>query len=148
MKLYPIPGGDWAGTEADWKKAMKAKGLDPKQFEETKSREVPTGKKELMEFLTFYGVDVYRMAGETTVPNAAPAAPSAPDLDALRALHNPGGVRPSDLATVDTTAPLAPIASAAPTTDLDAVFAAAPIGQQLQLAVVAIDGALSLLSPR
>lgn len=82
MKLYPIPGGGWAGTEADWKRRMKAAGLDPKEFEKTKTREVPTGKKELMEFLEFFGVDVYRLPqGSTTV--------STVDVDALRRQHNP-----------------------------------------------------------
>lgn len=84
MKLYPIPGGTWAGTEADWKKALKALGLDHKNFEATKTREVPTGKKELMEFLTFYNVDVYRLGDGTTM-----SAPAAVDVEALRAQHNP-----------------------------------------------------------
>jgi hypothetical protein len=83
MKLYPVPGGGWEGTEADWKKAMKAKGLDPKAFEDRKTREVPTGKKELMEFLTFFQVDVIRLdAGDIVV---APAV----DLAELQAKHNP-----------------------------------------------------------
>lgn len=84
MKLYPVPGGTWAGTEADWKKALKALGLDPKNFEASKTREVPTGKKELMEWLTFYSVDVYRL-GDGGIPAPAPAV----DVDALRAQHNP-----------------------------------------------------------
>lgn len=83
MKLYPVPGGGWEGTEADWKKAMKAKGLDPKQFDATKTREVPTGKKELMEFLTFFSVDVYRTG------TAAPTPTPTVDVEALRAEHNP-----------------------------------------------------------
>lgn len=83
MKLYPIPGGGWAGTEADWKKGMKLAGYDPKAFEDTKTREVPTGKKELMEFLTFFGVDVYKLPAGTTV--STPAV----DVAALRAEHNP-----------------------------------------------------------
>jgi hypothetical protein len=84
MKLYPVPGGTWEGTEADWKKAMKAAGHDPKAFEATKTREVPTGKKELMEFLTFFAVDPYRTGRgvpATTVP--------AVDVEALRREHNP-----------------------------------------------------------
>lgn len=86
MKLYPIPGGGWAGTEADWKAGMKARGLNPKDFEATKTREVPTGKKELMEFLTFFAVDVYRTGTDTVVTGGAPV-----DVDALREQHNPTG---------------------------------------------------------
>lgn len=123
MKLYPIPGGEWAGTEADWKKAMKARGYDPKLFEATKTREVPTGKKELMEFLTFFAVDVYRSGGVplTTVP--------AVDVDALRRQHNPDA---PDLA------PAAP-ASQELGGDLTQAFLAAPIRLQAELAVGLID---------
>lgn len=123
MKLYPIPGGKWAGTEADWKKEMKAAGLDPKQFEDTKTREVPTGKKELMEFLTFFAVDVYRTGGQpiTTVP--------AIDVDALRRQHNPDA---PDL-------PPAPTSAPSPDKPLAELFEAAPIKVQAELAVGFID---------
>lgn len=144
MKLYPLPGGDWAGTEADWKKAMKAQGLDPKLFEATKTREVPTGKKELMEFLIFFGVDVYRL------PGGATQAATPVDVEALRALHNPGaGVKPSELAAIADggekpfergfEAGTQRVANSRP--DLDQMFEAASISHQLQLAVNAIDRA-------
>lgn len=137
MKLYPLPGGDWAGTEADWKKGMKAAGLNPKDFPNP-TREVPTGKKELMEFLTFFAVDVYRTGG-------APAQTPV-DIDALRALHNPqpgDGPRPSDLTreltTMSKQTPHALIGIA-----LDDAFIAAPFRQQAQLVVAFIDTACQL----
>lgn len=126
MRLYPCPGGTWEGTEADWKKAMKAQGLDPKLFEDTKTREVPTAKKDLLEFLNFFAVDVFRTT-EATVPVV--------DVGALRALHNP---------SADDSAP-PPVAVHF---DLDAAFEAAPIGQQLRLAVVAIDTANAEIAGR
>jgi hypothetical protein len=90
MKLYPIPGGTWAGTEADFKKACKARGIDAKTLRG--AREVPTGKAELLEFLNFNAVDVYRTApGDTVVQ------PTRVDPAALQAEHNP-----------DPAAPLAP----------------------------------------
>lgn len=95
MRLYPVPGGTWAGTEAEWKKAMKARGLDPKAFEATKTREVPTAKADLMEFLNFYALDVYRLGDQANAVVAA--APEQVDVDALRALHNPSAPRPSTL---------------------------------------------------
>jgi hypothetical protein len=33
---------------------MKAKGFNPKEFDATKTREVPTAKADLMEFLNFF----------------------------------------------------------------------------------------------
>ena len=131
--MYPVPGGTWEGTEADWKKAMKAKGLNPKDFEETKTREVPTGKKELMEFLTFFAVDVYRTGGAAPEPTV--------DVDALRALHNPGaGPRPSDLAPVptDNGEPVIGTDYAVPGT-LEQQFEAAPIRRQAGMVVAFID---------
>ena len=133
MRLYPVPGGTWEATEADWKKAMKAKGLNPKDFDATKARDVPTGKKELIEFLNFYAVDVYRTGDE---------APTVVDVDALRALHNPAAVRPSTLA--EGTEP----ASRPSSTDLDDMFMNAPLGQQLRLSVAAIDAAVLKLNSR
>lgn len=125
MRLYPIPGGTWAGTDADWKKEMKAAGLNPKEFEATKTREVPTGKKELMEFLTFFAVDVFRHPGAATGTNFVV---ERVDVDALRAEHNPDAVDATDAGT--------------PTeqlTDLVALFDAAPVKLQAQLAVAFID---------
>lgn len=133
MRLYPVPGGEWAGTEADWKAAMKAKGLNPKEFEATKTREVPTGKKELMEFLTFFAVDVYRTGGGS--------AQAPVDVEALRAIHNPDGVRPSALEASTTEPKLTGTA-------LDEAFRAAPLGQQSQLAVEFIDNAMRKIEGR
>lgn len=136
MRLYPVPGGTWEGTEADWKKAMKAKGLDPKAFEGTKTREVPTAKKDLMEFLTFFGVDVYRTG--TGSPTTVPDEPEV-DVEALRAIHNPTaaqqvakqipcghGDAPDDRGPV-------------PSGTLAEMFAAAPIKVQAEIAVAFID---------
>ncbi len=136
MKLYPLPGGDWAGTEIDWKAAMKAKGLDPKEFEATKIREVPTGKKELMEFLTFFGVDVYRLPG-----GAAPAA--KPDIvvdhAALQARHNPDA---PDLAP--TPEPKAIVTNTmGQVLNLAELFEAAPIRVQAELVVSFADRAVA-----
>lgn len=115
MKLYPIPGGGWAGTEADWKAGMKARGLNPKDFEATKTREVPTGKKELMEFLTFFAVDVYRTG------TAAPAAPAdtVVDVEALRAEHNPDPAAPRTPVETTTEATLSRIDN--PGVDVDGI---------------------------
>lgn len=127
MKLYPIPGGGWAGTEADWKAGMKARGLNPKDFEATKTREVPTGKKELMEFLTFFAVDVYRTGGDIVVTGAA-----AVDVEALRAAHNPDPDAP----------PPAPVVTGTigrDHVDLVQLFTEAPIKLQAELAVGFID---------
>lgn len=134
MKLYPVPGGTWEGTEADWKKAMKAKGLNPKDFEATKTKEVPTGKKELMEFLNFFAVDVYRTGSAAPAPTV--------DVEALRALHNPGaGPRPSDLHP-DQTSPMTVERErfeGAPTGSLEEQFEAAPIRRQAGIVVAFID---------
>jgi hypothetical protein len=114
MKLYCTPGGTWAGNEKDWKAALKAEGIDHKTVTQ-KVVEVPTSKPELLEFLTFYNVNCVS-PGQTGEP-PAPQAPPSPQ----------------------------PVASPAPTgvsaSDLDQLFAAAPIGQQLRLAVAAIDHA-------
>lgn len=126
MRLYPIPGGDWAPTEADWKKAMKARGLDPKQFEATKTREVPTGKKELMEFLIFFGVDVYR----TGVGAPAEAVVAGPDPDAPPA-PKPAGIK-------------SPIELGYQPLNLPELFEAAPIRVQAELVVAFADRAVKL----
>lgn len=114
MKLYPIPGGGWAGTEADWKAAMKAKGLNPKDFEATKTREVPTGKKELMEFLTFFAVDVYRTGSAPITTGPAPV-----DVDALRDQHNPAPDAPRTPVETTTEATLSRIDN--PGIDVDGI---------------------------
>lgn len=131
MKLYAIPGGTWAGTEADWKRQMKAAGHNPKDFEATKTREIPTAKAELMEFLNFFAVDVYRSG--TTRPVAAPD--TVVDVEALRAEHNPDPAATIDDQPLDTTK-----------FDLDAAFRAAPLGQQLTLASLACEAGYQKLA--
>jgi len=139
MKLYPIPGGLWAGTEADWKKQMKARGLNPKDFEASKTREVPVAKADLLEWLNFFAVDVYRNGGAaTTVPEAA--EPPV-DVGALRALHNPTAAQQVAQQLQDPGADRGPLM-------LQTLFDNAPIGAQLQLATAAIDNALTQLAPR
>lgn len=127
MKLYPVPGGIWAGTEADWKAALKAKGLDHKHFRDSDgkplTREVPTGKKELIEFLTFFAVDVFRTGGAPT-PTTVPAV----DVEALRRQHNPEGAEPAP----------APAPAEFHGT-LEQQFVAAPLKVQAELAVGLID---------
>lgn len=142
MKLYPVPGGTWEGTEADWKKALAALGLDHKKFRDSDgkplTKEVPTGKKDLMEFLTFYTVDVYRTGGAaptTTVP--------AIDVEALRRQHNPDApdLPPAPIER----APAGDPPTRSMTTDqLTAEFNAAPIRVQAELVVGFADRAASL----
>lgn len=129
MKLYTTPGGQWAGTEKDWKAALKAEGIDPKTYDGRRQIEIPTSKAELMEFLTFYNVNVINPGAPPVVEagGGAPtplAPPPVPDVEALRALHNPEA-HPTP----------------APTTvpNLDAAFRAAPIAKQVELAVNLLD---------
>lgn len=142
MKLYTTPGGQWAGTEKDWKAAMKAEGIDTKTYAGRKQVEVPTSKAELMEFLTFHNVNVVN-PGTLSVVGAAGtgASPPAPvpaasvDVEALRALHNPEaspGFNPE-------LAPPPPPATTMP--DLDELFEAAPLARQLHLASLACENA-------
>lgn len=118
MKLYQSPGGTWAGTEKDWKAAVKAEGLDPKHIDR-RIVEVPTSKAELMEFLTLHNVNA--ISPKTGVPTAV-----APQ------------VTPPPPPAVDSRVTTVP--------DLDTAFEAAPIRQQLRLAVVAIDTATARLN--
>lgn len=122
MKLYHTPGGHWSGTEKDWKAAMKAEGRDPKTAT-IKTREVPTDKAGLMEFLTFFNVRCIQPAAATVIevaPQARPPAPQEPVVNGC-ATTVPG--------------------------DLDALFLAAPLRKQLTLAVQAIDAADAQLHP-
>lgn len=117
MKLYCTPGGTWAGNEKDWKDAMKDEGLDPKAATR-KIVEVPVSKAELMEWLTFHNVN--------------PIAPRA--LSAQPAIAPP----------VSNPTPPAPAAGGHPIPQgsaLDDAFAAAPLGQQLDLASIAVSNA-------
>jgi hypothetical protein len=115
MKLYQTPGGTWAGSEKDWSDAMKAEGLSPKAYKDRKTVEVPTSKAALMEFLTFHNVNVVNPA-----PVAAPQPPLPP-------------ARPPEATTASQ--PL----------DLDDLFEAAPLAQQLHLASLACENARSAI---
>ena len=87
MKLYQTPGGTWAGSEKDWKAAMKAEGADPKAMTRN-TVDVPTSKAELMEFLTFNSVNVLNPreavasepagGGETPPTPSSSAVPASP----------------------------------------------------------------------
>ena len=117
---------------------MKAKGLNPKDYEATKTREVPTGKKELMEFLTFFAVDVYRTPGGAAPSTTVPAV----DVDALRALHNPDAqdnVRPPRAGSDEVPTPVVTGAAGRDHVDLVQLFTEAPVRVQAELAVGLID---------
>lgn len=124
MKLYCTPGGTWAGTEADYKKALKAEGVDAKSVTRPQV-DVPTDKKGLLEFLTFHGVNpIGGYSVSQVVGDGASPLPPAPS----------------------------PAAPAAPTTeageqDLDALFDEAPLRDQLRLAMFAINKAKAQLAP-
>lgn len=135
MKLYTTPGGQWAGTEKDWKAALKAEGIDAKTYDGRRQIEIPTDKAGLMEFLTFYNVNVIdpgaHPAIEAVGGGASPPAPSsaAVDVEALRALHNPEA------------APPPPTVPSTTMSDLDELFEAAPLARQLHLASLACENA-------
>lgn len=83
MKLYTTPGGQWAGTEKDWKDALRSEGVDPKTYTGRRQVEVPTQKAALMEFLTFHNVNVIDPIGSRAAapPAVAPqeeVSPPAP----------------------------------------------------------------------
>ena len=115
---------------------MKAEGSDPKAASR-RLVEVPTDKPGLMEFLTFHNVNVVN-PGARPGPEVAtggapapqpPASPvAAPDVDALRAEYNPEAVPTT-------------VSFPSERIDLDALFLAAPLGQQLTLAGLACENA-------
>ena len=124
--IYQTPKGQYAASEKEWREKMKAEGSDPKQASR-KSINVPTAKADLMQFLEFHNVNLlYPVPPRLVVPEGLDAPlPDSPG-DVIE-------VRP----TTVTEAP----------GDLDALFEAAPIRQQLRLAVSAIDAAdVALLS--
>lgn len=122
MKLYQTPGGTWAGSEKDWKAAMKAEGSDPKAVER-KIVEVPTDKPGLMEFLTFHNVNVIS-------PGAAPQAEAV------------GGASQPPIPETPPAAPPPPtVPRLVESVALDEAFMAAPLGQQLTLAQLALEEA-------
>lgn len=111
MRLYCTPGGTWAGSEKDYKAAMKAEGADPKSVDR-KQVDVPTSKPELMEFLTFHRVNPIN-------PNASISGTTVSDSEPVAAFAVSGA------------------ASAA----LDELFEAAPLARQLHLAALACENA-------
>jgi hypothetical protein len=122
MKLYATPGGTWAGNEKDWKAAMRAEGIDLKNYKGRVTVEVPTDKPRLLEFLTFNHINIIN------------PRPQAVDVIA------PAGVTP------DTPTPPADRNGSSTTVPLDELFDKAPVRQQLRLAVSAIDAATALLA--
>lgn len=112
MKLYCTPGGTWAGSEKDYKAAMKAEGSDPKAADR-RQVDVPVDKAGLMEFLTFHRVNPIN----PTTPSSAAPAPAAPAAP---------------------TTPAAPSTTVSGAS-LDEMFLAAPLGQQLTLAAIACE---------
>lgn len=77
MKLYCTPGGTWAGSEKDYKAAMKAEGSDPK-VADRRQVDVPVDKAGLMEFLTFHRVNPINPAIPSSAPAPVSAAPATP----------------------------------------------------------------------
>lgn len=112
MRLYVTPGGNWQGTEKNFNAALKAEGLDPKTYDGRRQVDVPTSKPELLEFLTFHGVNP--IAGSAT----------------LSASRVTTGVKH---------APAAPVVAPTTIPDLDAAFMAAPVAKQVELAVALLD---------
>lgn len=150
MKLYTTPGGQWAGTEANWKAALKREGIDPKTYTGRSQVEVPTSKPALLEFLTFNNVNVISpgaisadAAGGGAPPPAPP--PAAPDVEVLRALHNPD---PAIAVTPQLGSNGPTLVAFTTMPDLDAAFMAAPISKQLALAEYAVSAAEVLLRDR
>ena len=132
MKLYITPGGQWAGTEKDWKANLKSEGIDAKTYTGRKQIDIPTDKAGLMEFLTFHNVNVINPGTVQAVePNVVEAALPV-DVEALRALHNPEA-SPTPVPAAPTTV-----------TDIDTLFVAAPIPKQVELAVGLLDRLESL----
>lgn len=132
MKLYTTPGGQWAGTEKDWKANLKSEGIDAKTYTGRKQIDIPTDKAGLMEFLTFHNVNVINPGTVQAVePNVVEAALPV-DVEALRALHNPEA-SPTPVPAAPTTV-----------TDIDTLFVTAPITKQVELAVGLLDRLESL----
>ena len=140
MKLYTTPGGRWAGTEKDWKDAMKVEGYNLKTYDGRKTIEVPTSKAELMEFLTFYNVNVINPGAVHVVEAVGGEVPPAPsstavDVEALRAQYNP-----EEFPAPPTTTPQQIVTNTAgQVINLDEIFRAAPIPKQVELAVNLLD---------
>ena len=115
MKLYQTPGGLWAGTQADWKAAMRHEGAEGRIEELTV--DVPTDKPGLIEFLLFHGVNTLHPCG--TLVAAHVVQHLTPDVDV----------------------PETTIRSMT----LDELFEAAPLGQRLTLAALALEDAYRIV---
>lgn len=124
MKLYQTPGGVWCATEADWKKAYKAETGGAKDKPSRIVVEVPTDKKGLLEFLTFYNVHVIKAA-------AVPEAVVSPALVEALAAPTP---RPVEVGSANDIS-------------VEDRFKELPISARLRLAVEAIDAADEMLRP-
>ncbi len=111
MKFYQTPGGRLSTAEKTWKAHMQEEGIDPKTYKGRKTFDVPTKGPELMEFLSFHNVNV---VNPHPASDAVPAAP--PVLQTL--------VAPS------TTVP-----------NMDELFEALPLAQQLHLGALALENA-------
>lgn len=112
MKLYCTPAGTWAGTEKDYKAALKEEGVDYKSVTR-KQIEVPTSKPEMLEFLTFHRVNP--IGGHPSSLAELREAASVPPQSAPTTIPD---VKPFDLATA---------------------FQAAPITVRVELAVALLD---------
>lgn len=122
MKLYCTPGGQWFSVQGDWAKAAKAEGHDATAIAAKCAFDIPVDKKGLLEFLTFHHVNlVYPV---TTVP----ITPEAPTEPAAQVVDRP---IPADSQAIPAQALLT----------LDALFAAAPLTQRLDLAELALSEA-------
>lgn len=130
MQLYHTPGGTWAGTEKDYKAALKAEGIDPKTYDGRRQIDVPVDKKGLMEFLTFYQVNcidpgrshlVAPMCVVQAQIEGQPIVPLVPQAI--------GSAVPVEVNYTDASV------------NLDNAFLAAPLGQQLTLAALACEAA-------
>lgn len=136
MKLYCTPGGQWSGTEKDWKAQLKAEGIEPKNYTGRRQIDIPTDKAGLMEFLTFYNVNVTGagfVAG-AEIPAAAAPLPAAAgvDLAAMQAMFDPNAIPPApDRQIIEV--PDTQVIS------IDEMFRAAPIPKQVELAVGLLD---------
>ncbi len=105
---------------------MKAEGIDLKTYSGRVFVDVPVDKKGLMEFLTFYGVNC-----------VAPSSPGVADTAVIAAQAE--GLPPA--APTVPSVPAAPVTFPSAEIDLDALFQAAPLGQQLTLAGIAVENA-------
>ena len=136
MELYTTPGGQWAGTEKDWKAALKAEGIDPKTYEGRPKVDIPTNKAGLLEFLTFHHINVINPAPQVGVEAAGGASqppattpPAVPVLTTVTdAAPEPGPVVSQIVTNVH-----------GQVINLDEIFAAASIPKQVELAVGLLD---------